>query len=228
VKNILIINKELGETPLEALEKARLENDIPSDVPMTYAGRLDPLAEGVLLILVGEECKRKEKYLNLDKEYEVEVLLGVKTDSYDPLGVIKEIKDIHEENLDFRKYICKFSQKYPAYSSKVIAMKDVPEVLPSNEVEIFSIEKIGAREIFGSDLVREVFRKIEKVKGDFRQDKIRESWLDFLNKYEEKMFKIIKIKVLCSSGTYMRSLSNSLEGLAFSIKRTKVGDYTLM
>lgn len=72
-----LIYKHIGETPLEALERFRREQGIAADVPMTYAGRLDPMAEGLLLILLGEECKNKEKYLGLDKEYEVEVLFGI-------------------------------------------------------------------------------------------------------------------------------------------------------
>ena len=53
---------------------------------MTYAGRLDPMASGLLIVLAGEETKNKEKYLNLDKEYLFEVLFGFKTVTYDFLG----------------------------------------------------------------------------------------------------------------------------------------------
>jgi len=71
---------------------------------MTYAGRLDPLAEGLLLVLTGEECKNKEKYLGLDKEYEVDVLFGFATDTYDILGKVLSAKnysksEIPNENL---------------------------------------------------------------------------------------------------------------------------------
>ena len=53
--------KNIGETPLECLERIRLEYGKPKDIPMTYAGRLDPMAEGLLIILVGDDCKDKEK-----------------------------------------------------------------------------------------------------------------------------------------------------------------------
>jgi tRNA U55 pseudouridine synthase TruB len=68
----IVIHKHIGETPLEALERFRRmqiekETDLDSKrnwqiVPMTYAGRLDPMAEGELLILIGDECRNKEKY----------------------------------------------------------------------------------------------------------------------------------------------------------------------
>ena len=59
-------------------------------MPMTYAGRLDPMASGVLIILAGGETKNKEKYLALDKEYEFSVLFGFSTDTYDILGKVVE------------------------------------------------------------------------------------------------------------------------------------------
>jgi tRNA U55 pseudouridine synthase TruB len=64
-----IIYKKLGETPLECLEKYRSEMNISSEVKLSYIGRLDPMAEGEMIIIEGEENKDREKYLNFDKEY---------------------------------------------------------------------------------------------------------------------------------------------------------------
>lgn len=87
-QSTLILYKKRGETPLECLNRFKKDNPKYFGEKMTYAGRLDPLAEGLLLVLVGEECKNKEKYLNLDKEYELDILFGFSTDSYDVLGKI--------------------------------------------------------------------------------------------------------------------------------------------
>ena len=83
MKKILNLYKEVGETPLERLERFKKDNSEYANEKMTYAGRLDPMAEGVLIVLVGEECLNKEKYLGLDKEYEFEVLFGFRTDTYE-------------------------------------------------------------------------------------------------------------------------------------------------
>ncbi|MEI7424912.1 MAG: hypothetical protein WCK10_02225, partial [Candidatus Staskawiczbacteria bacterium] len=90
MKKIIILNKKEGETPLFALEKFKKSNPKYLDTPMTYAGRLDPMASGVLIILAGDEIKKKEKYLNLDKEYNFSVLFGFNTDTYDILGKVIE------------------------------------------------------------------------------------------------------------------------------------------
>src|SRR3990167_11197474 len=115
MKKVIITNKKIGETPLERLEKVRKEEKIDAKTPMTYAGRLDPMAQGLLIILVGEECKNKEKYTNLNKEYELEIIFGIETDTQDVLGLIKKVSTDKPKLIDFNKYIGKFIQKYPAF-----------------------------------------------------------------------------------------------------------------
>jgi len=85
---IIPFYKTMGETPLAALERFRKERPEYLHMPLTYAGRLDPLAEGLLIILAGEECMKKDQYTALPKEYEVKVLFGFETDTYDVLGLV--------------------------------------------------------------------------------------------------------------------------------------------
>ncbi len=225
--------KNIGETPLECLERVRLEYGKAPEVPMTYAGRLDPMAEGLLIILVGEDCKQKEKYLKMEKEYELEILFGVSTDTYDTLGIITKTDKVSFDSIDFSKYTGKFVQEYPRYSSKIIAMKEVPDEMPTKEVEIFAIEQIGSKAMSGQRIVETVMGNIKKVNGDFRQKEIVDKWQEFAKENEKNRFMILKIKVSCSSGTYMRSLANrigvdaGIPALAFSIKRTRVNGYKI-
>ncbi len=80
----------MGETPLSALSRLREEQSEYQFLPLTYAGRLDPLAEGLLLILAGDECMKKDEYTMLPKEYEVKVLFGFATDTYDVMGLVNQ------------------------------------------------------------------------------------------------------------------------------------------
>ena len=57
----VMLDKAVGQTPLQCMEAWRNEVGISADIPLTYAGRLDPMASGKLLILVGEECKKKDE-----------------------------------------------------------------------------------------------------------------------------------------------------------------------
>ncbi len=241
----IIAYKKRGGTPLECLERVRKEQKIDPKTPMTYAGRLDPMAEGVLIILIGDECKNKEKYLGLDKEYEVDVLFGVRTDTFDGLGVITFIKDDHlvknnEKFVTFSDYVGKFKQKYPAYSSKTVQGKqlheyaragELPSEMPTKKVEIYSIEKINEKEILGKEIARQIIKDIKLVRGDFRQEEIINCWENFAKSHSDQQFKVIKIKVACSSGTYMRSLAermgndSGVGAIALLIKRISVGEY---
>jgi len=245
---MLILYKKIGETPLECLERLRQENPKYENVKMTYAGRLDPLAEGELLVLLGEECQNKDKYLGLDKEYEFEVLLGFQTDTYDVLGM-PNLKDgcskeydvaRHQEKIErFLKSIKgKQMQKYPPFSSKTVGGKPLFELargeeldkdnLPEREIEIYEADFVRSYWLMGRDLKAEIFKKILLVQGDFRQEEILPEWEKLLKNRLPERFLISRIKIKCSGGTYVRGLVHSLgeridyPTVTFWIKRTKI------
>lgn len=256
----VIISKQIGETPLEALERFR-RSQVESatdgaskekwqEVPMTYAGRLDPLAEGELLILVGDECKSKSKYLGLDKEYEVEIAFGVETDTYDALGIASKPIDLLKDSthsdanstlidLDVQKYVGTFQQEYPPYSSRTVdgvalhelaRADNLPEEMPTKEVTIYEIEELRREEVTGLELEARILDKVDLVNGDFRQEAIRRTWNAVLDDGISggELFEIVTIRVKCSSGTYMRSLAHKMGkdvgvgAIALGIKRTKI------
>jgi len=82
----ITLEKAVGETPLGCLERWRAAHPEYSRTRLTYAGRLDPMASGTLLILIGDECTRQTEYHALDKHYEFSVLFGLTSDSLDILG----------------------------------------------------------------------------------------------------------------------------------------------
>lgn len=260
MQNVFVVNKKEGETPLECLESFRMKKKIGKDVPMTYAGRLDPMASGVMILLAGEECKNKEKYLGLDKEYDFSVLFGFATDTYDILGKITKntegsplylekparnafsIADAGREikkNLEFFKG--KFRQKYPMYSSKTVAGKQLHEYArsgeeveaPVREVEVKSLKFLKIRKINSVKLLNDIEKRIAKVnsKNDFRQKEILKLWRTCARKDLAPNYYLVDFHIKCSSGTYVRSISNDLgerlgiPALAYRIKRTKVGKF---
>lgn len=248
---MITIYKRLGETPLQALDRLRTEQPELEHETLSYAGRLDPMAEGVLLVLVGDENKHREKYLGLPKTYEAEILFGIETDTYDVLGKITSVKNISEqteyikhssENF-LRKKIGTFTQPYPPYSSKPVLGKPLFEWarednleaidIPTHEVSLYDAVLVSVHEIPTQMLLSEITAKLATVTGDFRQEESLNSWNHQLNEYKEKSWIIVKITVSCSSGMYIRSLIHELGtslktgACAFSITRTKVGNYTI-
>src|SRR5882724_588569 len=109
---MVCIYKQKGETPLQALNRLRVEKPEYMEATLSYAGRLDPMAEGVMVVLVGDENKEREKYLGLDKVYVTEVLFGVSTDTADILGKIKKYKNKKIEKLQIKKLLQKSIGKF--------------------------------------------------------------------------------------------------------------------
>ncbi|MFN4181304.1 MAG: hypothetical protein ACK4FA_01220 [Candidatus Paceibacteria bacterium] len=249
MKQVILLHKKEGETPLEALGVFRRKHPAYARVPMTYAGRLDPMASGALLVLVGEECKHKEKYLSLDKEYEFEILFGVSTDTYDILGKIQqadilENSKIPEKDLlkKIKKHLLyfkgKFTQKYPIYSSKTVHGKPLFEYgregidveVPQREVSVKKLQLLHLRKITSKKLLANIEKRIGKVKGDFRQAEILSNWREVLKNKKESYY-VGYFRIACSSGTYVRGIAYGLgeslgiPALAHKIKRTKIGKY---
>jgi tRNA pseudouridine55 synthase len=219
MKPVYTIYKFLGETPLEALERLRKEEGIPAHVSMTYAGRLDPAAEGLLIILTGEECKKKEEYTVSDKTYMAEILIGVSTDSYDLLGMPKyggegiNILKIAQGYLDAS--IGAQMQKYPPYSSKTVdgeqlhthARAGTDVELPVHEVMLHEYTDLSIETIEKEDVLMRVGELTSSVTGDFRQKEIVEAWAELA--LPEKL-PLLSVTLKVGSGFYIRQLAEDL------------------
>lgn len=246
--DILSLRKRPGETPLERLERLRLEHPEYADQVLSYAGRLDPLAEGVMLVLTGGANNRRQEYLGYDKEYEVDVLLGFSTDTYDALGIVQKVisaKAVSHADIETAVHaaIGKHDQPYPPYSSKPVGGKPLFEwaregelesiAIPTKEIEIYSLSVVNVIQMPKEELRNAVSRSIYPVQGDFRQDACIESWKRAFAWTTDTTFLVITLKAHVSSGTYMRSLAHTLgetlcgAGLALHIVRTRVGPFTL-
>lgn len=244
---VLNLYKQLGETPRERLERLRVQKPHYEHEVLSYAGRLDPMAEGVLLCLVGSANKRREAYLDLSKEYVLDILFGFSTDTYDILGRVTEhgdattiTKKMVEQGLN--EFRGKVSQEYPPYSSKPVEGKSLFEwarsgtigtiVLPSRTVHVYEIELTNVYKIKESQLLAYIESSVEKVTGDFRQEEIMRMWKQNLKANGTREFKCASVAISCSSGTYARSIAHNLgqdlgvPALALHILRSKVGDFS--
>lgn len=255
----ITLEKKVGETPLSCMESWRTKQQISTGIPFTYAGRLDPMASGKLLVLIGENCKEKERYTDLDKEYVFEILFGLQSDTHDVLGrlspsdpvlfderVIEEVLESLTGDIEL---------PYPHFSSKTVEGKPlhtwaiegrINEIsIPTKTSHIYTLELIETRAETRTTVHTTATEKIETIPpvtelrkaigNDFRRDDIRTDWQHFLAEgSEQDLFYIAKIRCIASSGTYMRSLAHIIgtrlgtSSLAYSIHRTKIGQYTKM
>jgi len=247
METVINLYKPIGMTPLQAVEKFRKKNLKYKKEKISYPGRLDPMAQGILLLLVGDENKKMIEYMGLDKEYRAKILLGFGSDSYDLLGLAfegKNIKNTKKFELFIKKILYgfngKYKQKLPVYSSYKIKGKPLfyyarkgklGEIkIPKKEINIKKITIENIYDIGSLWLLGEIKRKINKVEGDFRQKEILKSWNNLLKDKNEK-FVVVEVIICCSSGTYIRAISNDFgerlgsKALLLNLIRTKVGKF---
>ena len=248
----IILNKPRGKTPLEVVTSWRKAHNVPSTTPLSYAGRLDPMAEGKLLILVGDECKEQNRYTKLDKEYQVEVLFGVRSDTGDVLGMperAQTLPDLSKLQAVIQNEIGTHTRAYPSYSSKTVngtplflhALQDTLSSIkiPTHEETIYKVTHTGTRSVSSEKLrarVRDILSTTPKsnepsklLGADFRIGSIVPAWEKLLT--DEAEYHVLSLTVVCGTGTYMRTLAERIGeslgsyGLALSINRTKIGRY---
>lgn len=253
MKRFVTIDKRVGQTPLAAIEAWRQAHPAYADIPASYAGRLDPMASGKLLVLFGDECKRQERYTALDKEYEIEVLLDIATDTGDVLGVPSYTGTSWTGDVGGALRAMRGTHRvpYPAFSSKTVAGK--PLFLyalegtlgtidtPRHDETIYRIELLGRTEVSTCALLERIQRLLSHVPrseepskrlgADFRQDAIRAAWQEVFSTIPDRPFTVLRLRVACASGTYMRTLAGRIgmelgsSGIALSIHRTRIGRY---
>lgn len=231
----VVIQKRRGETPLQALTHWRHNNPALAHFPATYAGRLDPMATGSLLILLGDTCKQQERFHALDKTYEVTVALDLATDTGDLLGLPSytgtislpseaTVRDV------VRTHTGKHIVPYPAFSSKPV--NGIPLfqhtlqgtldtiTIPTHTEHIYTLDLQGIEVVRGTDFIGTIDDYLadaprapeqSKILGaDFRQDAIRTAWKQQYPHIATRNVTLLHLRSTCASGTYMRSLAERI------------------
>jgi tRNA pseudouridine55 synthase len=170
-----------------------------------HAGTLDPQASGVLVVAIGKEFTKKlQNEVKKEKEYIAEIYLGKISETFDEEGEKTIIKINKKSKLeDVKKAIFKFIGK----------IKQTPP--------IFSAVKIKGKPLYF------YARKGIKINPKEREVEIKNI------KIIKYKWPILKIKVLCGPGVYIRSLANDLGkylktgGYLKKLIRTRVGDFSL-
>ncbi len=249
MEQVITVNKPLGLTPLQAITQFRKKFPLYKSAKIGYAGRLDPMAEGLLLLLINDQNSTKEQFEQLDKEYIFEAIFGFETDSYDLLGKV-QLKPTSTAQIDknhilqkIETYKGKITQRYPPFSSVRVNGKPLFHwafhnkldlvTIPEKTVSVYDISLLSLHTISAETLQKDIVKKITLVDGNFRQNDILEQWDLFFKQNKHKTFSLLKASIHCSSGTYIRSLVKNLgealdtKATTYSIKRTTVGDYSL-
>ena len=201
---IIVVNKEKGCTSHDLVSKVK---KIVKE-KVGHTGTLDPLATGVLPLLIGKGTLCSKYLINHNKEYIAVLKLGVSTDTMDGEGKVLEEKDV---------------------DTSILEKSNVEKILSGfvgkqiQEPPIYSAIKVKGKKLY------EYARKGESVEIPIREIEIYDMELRGINKIENE----IEFKVKCSKGTYIRSLCFDLAkklgtiGYMKDLKRLKVGEFSI-
>lgn len=170
---------------------------------MGHTGTLDPDATGVLPVCIGNGTKLVELFSDHEKEYIAELMLGVATDTQDLSGEILKTAPVEVSCEEIREAVLSFVGEYMQLPPMYSAVK-------VNGKKLYELAREG----------KEVERKARLV--SFREIEILSMELP-----------VVKIRVVCSKGTYIRTLCNDIGeklgcfGAMKSLIRTRVGMFKL-
>lgn len=204
---VLYFNKPLKWTSFDLVNKFRykLSRKLKvKKIKVGHAGTLDPLATGVMIVCTGKATKRIDEFQYQTKEYVATLKLGETTPSFD---LEKEVDAVYPVDHITREKVEKALQSF------VGTIQQIPPV--------FSACKVDGKRAY------ELARKGEEVALKSKTLVIDEMELLEYN------LPVVKIRVVCSKGTYIRALARDI-GVALQsgahligLERTRIGEITL-
>jgi len=153
---IVLIDKPAGMTSFGVVARVRrlLTNQQGKKVKVGHTGTLDPFATGLMIIVVGKECKNAEFYSKKDKIYEAVIRLGHTSTTGDPEGEITPVSNrvptIEEIHQSLEKFRGEITQRPPIYSAiKVggeraykLARAGKPVEIPERQITVFTLDLV--------------------------------------------------------------------------------------
>ena len=167
-----------------------------------HAGTLDPLATGLLIVCTGKFTKKINEYMAQEKEYTGTITLGAVTPTYDRESEPVEIKSVEGITAEMIK------EKTKEFTGEILQTPPIHSAIKQNGKPVYLLARKGV------DVVLEP-RKIT-IK-EFEITKVE--------------MPVISFKVVCSTGTYIRSLANDFGaalgcgGYLSKLRRTRIGNF---
>ena len=216
VDGVLIIDKPAGITSHDVVARVR---KIIGERRVGHTGTLDPFATGVLVVLVGRATRLAQFLSGAEKEYEAVIRIGFATDTGDVTG--QRVTDFTAE----------------AQSTQRLRREELESALASLRGEIeqtppmYSAKKIGGQKLY------ELARRGEKVERKairviVNEFEIMTSDQELLKRHDDGTCELA-VRVVCSAGTYIRTLAEDfgkrlkLGAHLAALRRTRAGQFKI-
>lgn len=169
-----------------------------------HAGTLDPLATGLLIVCTGKFTKRINEYMAREKEYTGTITLGAVTPTYDLESEPEHFKPVGAVTLEIAREATK------KFTGPILQIPPAHSAIKVNGKRVYELARQGKEvKLDPRPVVISVFEISEMKEG------------------------VLQFRVVCSTGTYIRSLAHDL-GQALgcgaylsSLRRTRIGEFTV-
>ena len=215
---LILVYKRKGKTSRNVVENISKKYGLKAG----HIGTLDPMAKGLLPVLVGNTCKLSKYLMEHDKTYLVEMKFGYNTETLDIEGeILEEDKLFRENNIVDNKF---FDMIIMAMKKELGSKKQIPP--------IYSAKKLNGKKLY------EIARKDKEKAIEMAKEKAKE--ITIYNMYDISLKElwdndpkdiVLSFKVECSSGTYIRSLVRDIAenmgtiAIMTDLRRIAVGNY---
>ena len=215
---LILVYKKKGKTSRNVVENISKRYGVKAG----HIGTLDPMAKGLLPVLVGNTCKLSKYLMEHDKTYLVEMKFGYNTETLDIEGeILEEDKSFRENNIVDNEF---FDMIIIAMKKELGTKKQIPP--------IYSAKKLNGKKLY------EIARKDKEKAIEMTKEKAKE--ITIYNMYDISLKElwnnnpkdiVLSFKVECSSGTYIRSLVRDIAenmgtiAIMTDLRRIAVGNY---
>lgn len=215
---LILVYKRKGKTSRNVVENISKKYGVKAG----HIGTLDPMAKGLLPVLVGNTCKLSKYLMEHDKTYLVEMKFGYNTETLDIEGeILEEDKLFRENNIVDNEF---FDMIIMAMKKELGSKKQIPP--------IYSAKKLNGKKLY------EIARKDKEKAIEMAKEKAKE--IIIYNMYDISLKElwdndpkdiVLSFKVECSSGTYIRSLVRDIAenmgtiAIMTDLRRISVGNY---
>lgn len=215
---LILVYKRKGKTSRNVVENISKKYGVKAG----HIGTLDPMAKGLLPVLVGNTCKLSKYLMEHDKTYLVEMKFGYNTETLDIEGeILEEDKLFRENNIVDNEF---FDMIIMAMKKELGSKKQIPP--------IYSAKKLNGKKLY------EIARKDKEKAIEMAKERAKE--ITIYNMYDISLKElwdndpkdiVLSFKVECSSGTYIRSLVRDIAenmgtiAIMTDLRRISVGNY---
>lgn len=228
---LLLIDKPRGPTSMDVCRRVRrrlVAGGAPRRVKVGHAGTLDPLADGLLIVLVGRCTRLCEAYMGGAKEYLARVDLSAFTTTDDAEGQRTPVQVNSPPDRAMVEQACRTMtgwvlQRPPAYSAVKVAGREAYKIARG-------IERRGAQQPEGdTGTGPEPLEDRLRAGIDLPPRRVRIDAIDILA-YD---WPVLDLRVACGKGVYIRSLARDLGtalgtgGTLLALRRTRIGPCTV-